>query len=307
MIDRSEVRMGPVLGCGPAVRALVAATFPDGPPDGGVAGKPAFVTDSVAARPLFFPGGSLGELAVHGAVNALATAGALPRYLVAGLAVAADLPTEDLRRILHGMRAAADRAGVRVVAGSSSVLPPSTPAGDGGCRIDVTGVGVIRGRHRLGVSRARPGDAVLVSGPVGEHGGALVLGRDDVRSDSAPLHEPVAALLAAAAGVRVLRTAGRGGVAAALAEVARASRVSVRLLAEAVPVRREVRVAAQLLGVDPLHLACEGRVVVVVAGAQAGAGLAALRAHPLGAGAARIGLIAADQPGSVLLDGARLE
>lgn len=255
-------------------------------------GRIAMTTDSFAASPLFFPGGDLGDLAVNGTVNDLAASGAVPRHLVARLVVEDGFPLRDLRRVTRSMVTAATSAGMRITSGGGAVVARGEVDG---CRIDTTGVGTFTGARGLGASRARPGDAVLVTGPVGDHGIAVLLRQDsrvgDHVSDTAALHGLFHEVLAAAPAVRTLRTATRGGIGAALDEISRASGVAVVVDGDAVPVRARVRAAAELLGVDPLHVACEGRAVAVVDAAQADAALAAMRAHPLGERAAIIGRI----------------
>ncbi|MGW0895270.1 hydrogenase expression/formation protein HypE [Saccharopolyspora sp. NPDC002578] len=257
-------------------------------------GRVAMTTDSFAASPLFFPGGNLGDLAVNGTVNDLAASGAVPRHLVARLVVEAGFPVGDLRRVARSMGAAAAGAGVRITSGGGAVVARGEVDG---CRIDTTGVGTFTGARGLGASRARPGDAVLVTGPVGDHGIAVLLHQDsrvaEHVSDTAALHGLLHEVLAAAPAVRVLRNATRGGIAAVLDEIARASGMAVALEESAVPVRARVRAAAELLGIDPLHVACEGRAVAVVGGDEAETALAAMRAHPLGGRAAIIGRIIA--------------
>ncbi|HXF56488.1 MAG TPA: hydrogenase expression/formation protein HypE [Actinomycetota bacterium] len=265
----------------------------------------AFTTDSFVVSPLFFPGGTIGDLAVNGTVNDLAVAGARPLYLSAGFILEEGLPVEDLRRIVESMARAAERAGVAVVTGDTKVVQKGKADG---LYINTAGVGVVERDVALGADRARPGDAVLVSGPIGDHGITIMLARgeldieSDIVSDTAPLHELVAALLdAVPAGVRCLRDATRGGVATILNEVARASNVAIVVEEDAVPVRPEVRGASEILGIDPLYVACEGRLVAVVDGGQAGRALEALRSHPLGREAAIIGRVRDDPPTLVLL------
>ncbi|GAB2998407.1 hydrogenase expression/formation protein HypE [Amycolatopsis acidiphila] len=264
----------------------------------------ALTTDSFVVSPLFFPGGDIGDLAVNGTVNDLAVSGARPLYLTAGFILEEGFPIADLTRIVESMRAAAERAGVQIVTGDTKVVQRGKADG---CYVNTAGVGVIE-YPGLGVSTVRPGDAVLVSGPIGEHGITIMLARGeldidaDLESDTAPVHELVAGLLARVPGVRALRDATRGGVATILNEVARAAEVAVVVDERAVPVAEEVRGASELLGIDPLYVACEGRVVVVVDGAAADEALAAMRAHPLGEQAAVIGRVAADPPGIVLLN-----
>ena len=264
----------------------------------------ALTTDSFVVSPLFFPGGTIGDLAVNGTVNDLAVAGATPLYLTAGFILEEGFPVADLTRITASMRDAAATAGVWVVTGDTKVVEKGKADG---CYINTAGVGVIERDVRLGVAQARPGDAVLVSGPIGDHGVTIMLARGeldieaDVQSDTASLAGLAAALLDAVPGVRALRDATRGGVATILNEIAKAADAGVMVAEDAIPVRTEVRGAAELLGIDPLYVACEGRMVAVVDGGQASQALAALRAHPLGAQAAIIGEVTAEPPGLVSL------
>jgi hydrogenase expression/formation protein HypE len=265
----------------------------------------AFTTDSYVVSPLFFPGGNIGDLAVNGTVNDLAVSGARPLYLSAGFILEEGFPVADLITIVDTMKAAAEAAGVSIVTGDTKVVQRGKADG---CYINTAGVGVIDHPGRLGVATARPGDAVLVSGAIGDHGVTVMLARGeldieaDLVSDTAPVHGLVAALLAATPGVRAMRDATRGGVATILNEVAKAADVAVVVDEDAVPVGPEVRGASELLGIDPLYVACEGRIVVIVDGAEADIALAAMRAHPLGGQAAIIGRIKADPPGLVLLN-----
>ena len=267
-------------------------------------GRLAFTTDSYVVSPLFFPGGDIGDLAVNGTVNDLAVCGARPLWLSAGFILEEGFPVADLQRIVGSMAAAAERAGVQVVTGDTKVVQRGKADG---CYVNTAGVGVIERPVELGVATARPGDAVIVSGPIGEHGITIMLARgeldieSDMVSDTAPLNGLVERLLDAAPGVRGLRDATRGGVATICNEVARAAEVAVVVDEDAVPVRPEVRGACELLGIDPLYVACEGRLVAVVDGDQADAAMAALRSHPLGEGAAVIGRVRDDPPGLVLL------
>jgi hydrogenase expression/formation protein HypE len=265
----------------------------------------ALTTDSFVVSPLFFPGGNIGDLAVNGTVNDLAVSGARPLYLTAGFILEEGFPVADLITIVESMRVAAAAAGVSIVTGDTKVVQRGKADG---CYINTAGVGVIDHPGRLGIATARPGDAVLVSGPIGDHGVTVMLARGeldieaDLESDTAPVHGLVASLLAATPGVRAMRDATRGGVATILNEVAKAAEVAVVVDEAAVPVGTEVRGASELLGIDPLYVACEGRIVVIVDGAEADAALAAMRAHPLGSQAAVIGRIKADPPGLVLLN-----
>ena len=264
----------------------------------------ALTTDSYVVSPLFFPGGDIGDLAVNGTVNDLAVSGATPLYLSAGFILEEGFPVADLIRIVASMEAAAQAAGVQVVTGDTKVVQKGKADG---CYINTAGIGVVEHEVSLGVANAQPGDAVIVSGPIGDHGVTIMLARGeldieaDITSDTAPLNGLVADLLSATTGVRALRDATRGGVATILNEVAAAAGVGVLVNEDAIPVTPVVRGASELLGIDPMYVACEGRLVAIVAGDQAGAALTALRAHPLGADAAIIGQITAAPPGIVLL------
>jgi hydrogenase expression/formation protein HypE len=264
----------------------------------------AFSTDSYVVRPLFFPGGDIGDLAVNGTVNDLAMAGARPLYLSAGFILEEGFPVESLTRVVASMARAAQAAGVQIVTGDTKVVERGKADG---CYVNTAGIGVIEHGLDLRATAVRPGDAVLVSGPIGEHGVTVMLARgeldidSDLTSDTAALNGIVAGLLAAVDGVRCLRDATRGGVATIVNEIARAAEVGIVFDERAIPLRAEVRGAAELLGIDPLYIACEGRFVAFVEAGQADAALAALRAHPLGAGAAIVGRVVADPPGLVLL------
>ncbi len=264
----------------------------------------ALTTDSYVVSPLFFPGGDIGDLAVNGTVNDLAVSGATPLYLSAGFILEEGFPVADLIRIVASMEAAARVAGVQVVTGDTKVVQKGKADG---CYINTAGIGVVEHDVSLGVVNAQPGDVVIVSGPIGDHGVTIMLARGeldieaDIISDTAALNGLVADLLSATTGVRALRDATRGGVATILNEVAAAAGVGVLVNEDAIPVSPVVRGASELLGIDPMYVACEGRLVAVVDGGQADQALAALRAHPLGADAAIIGQITADPPGIVLL------
>lgn len=278
--------------------------------DGAVVAGPAHLaltTDAFVVKPLFFPGGDIGSLAVHGAVNDLAMCGARPRWLTVSFILEEGLLLADLRRIVASMAAAAKVCGVRIVTGDTKVVERGH--GDG-VFIAVTGVGEVVAPSPITPSRARPGDVVLVSGPIGDHGVAVLLAREDfgitadVTSDSAPVHEAVLALLAAGIDVHVLRDPTRGGLAAVVCELAASAKVGVRLVEGDVPVRPAVADACELLGLDPLLVACEGRFVAFVAAPHAERALAILRARPETAHAARIGAVVADHPGEVVVVGA---
>jgi hydrogenase expression/formation protein HypE len=265
----------------------------------------AFSTDSFVIHPLFFPGGDIGSLSVHGTVNDLAMCGARPLALSVGLIVEEGLPIDDLWRIVRSMEAAAKASDVSIVTGDTKVVDRGK--GDG-LFINVSGIGLVPPGVVISPRRGRPGDRVLVSGPIAVHGVAILSVREGLkfettlRTDSAPLNGMVEALLAAAGdAVHVLRDPTRGGVATTLNEIARQGNVGIRLEETAIPVDEEVRGACEILGLDPLYVANEGKCLVLVAPAAADAALAALRAHPLGAGAAVIGEVTGDHPGKVFL------
>jgi hydrogenase expression/formation protein HypE len=264
----------------------------------------ALTTDSYVVSPLFFPGGDIGDLAVNGTVNDLSVAGATPLYLSAGFILEEGFPVTDLIRVAESMRDAAAAAGVCVVTGDTKVVQRGKADG---CYITTAGVGVVERDVAPGVARARPGDAIIVSGPIGDHGITIMLARGeldieaDVVSDTAPLNGLIASLLGAVPGVRAMRDATRGGVATILNEIARAADAGVAVSENAIPVRPEVRGACELLGIDPMYVACEGRLVAVVPADDADRAVAALRAHPLGEQAAVIGHVTNGQPGIVEL------
>jgi hydrogenase expression/formation protein HypE len=265
----------------------------------------AFTTDSYVVRPLFFPGGDIGELAVNGTVNDLAVAGARPLWLSAGFVVEEGFPVAELRRIAESMAGAAARADVAVVAGDTKVV--ETGAADG-LFVNTAGVGLLDPRATLGPDRVRPGDRVLLSGTLGDHGMAVLVARGDLdleadlASDTAPLNELTGALLELGDGIRWLRDPTRGGLATTLNELAESADATVVLAEAALPVRPAVAGACEILGIDPLYVANEGKLVAVVAPEAADAALAALRAHPLGREAALVGEIRADPEPLVLLD-----
>ncbi len=265
----------------------------------------AFTTDSYVVTPLFFPGGDIGELAVNGTVNDLAVAGARPLWLAAGFVIEEGFPVADLRRIAASAARAARAAGVVVAAGDTKVVERGKADG---LYVTTAGVGLVEAGVELAPERIRPGDRVLVSGTLGDHGFAVLVARGDLRleteleSDTAPVHELAASLLELGPALRWMRDPTRGGLATALNELARASGLAVALDEAALPVRPEVAGAAEILGIDPLYAASEGRLVAVVAEEAADAALAALRAHPLGREAVLAGEVRAEPEGLVLLD-----
>ena len=261
-------------------------------------GRMVVSTDGYVVSPLFFPGGDIGSLAVHGTINDIAMAGARPLYLAASFFIEEGFPLADLQRIARSAGAAARAAGVPVVTGDTKVVERGKADG---VFIATTGIGEVPDGLTLSGDRARPGDVVLLSGTIGDHGIAIMAMREnlafetEIVSDSAALHELAAAIVAAAgAGLRLMRDPTRGGLAATLNELAQQSRVGFRIDEAAVPVRRQVAAACELLGLDPLHVANEGKLVAVVAQEAAAAALAAMRAHPLGRDAARIGTAVSD-------------
>jgi hydrogenase expression/formation protein HypE len=265
----------------------------------------AFTTDSFVVKPRFFPGGDIGSLSVHGTVNDLAMCGARPLALSAGLILEEGLPMEDLRRIVASMRGAAASVGVPIVTGDTKVVDRGK--GDG-IFVNVSGIGVVREGIEISPRRARPGDAVLVSGEIAVHGIAIMSVREGLSfdtvlvSDTAPLDGLVDAVLSVAGEkVHVLRDPTRGGVASTLNEIATQAKVGVRLEETRIPVGEDVRGACEILGLDPLYVANEGKCLVVVAPEAADAALEALRCHPLGRNAARIGEVVADHPGRVVM------
>lgn len=267
------------------------------------AGRIAFSTDSFVIDPLFFPGGNIGSLAVHGTVNDLAMCGAHPIALSAGYILEEGLPMEDLWRIAQAMRDAAASAGVRIVTGDTKVV--GRGKGDG-VFINTSGIGIIPDGVNISPARARTGDAIIVSGNIASHGIAIMSIREGlefetaVESDSAALNTMAEALIAEiGADVHVLRDPTRGGVASALNEIAMSAEVGMNVDEAALPVLEEVRGACEILGLDPLYVANEGKMIAIVAGESADRALACLRAHPLGADAALIGTVTAEHPGRV--------
>ena len=265
-------------------------------------GRLAVTTDAFVVKPLVFPGGDIGSLAVHGTVNDLAVGGARPLCITASFILEEGLPMALLENVVQSMRRACDAIPVRLVAGDTKVVEHGKADG---IFITTTGVGVVPDALALSATRARPGDRVLVSGPLGDHGIAILATRQgiDLRtalsSDSAPLHGLTGAMLAAGSGIRCMRDLTRGGLSSALNEIAAASRVGVKLVEKGIPLRPEVRGACELLGLDPLYVACEGRLVAIVDGGGADTVLEAMRRHPLGEQAAIVGSVVADHPGLV--------
>jgi len=265
----------------------------------------AFTTDSYVVRPLFFPGGDIGELAVNGTVNDLAVIGARPLVLSAGFVIEEGFAVDDLRRIARSMAVAARSAGVVVATGDTKVVERGNADG---VFVNTAGIGVVPAGVDLSPARVRPGDRVLVSGTLGDHGMAVMISRGelqlevDLASDTAPVHDLAAALLDLGDALRFMRDPTRGGLATALNELAAASGLAVVLDEAALPVRPEVTGACEILGIDPLYVANEGKLLAVVAPEAAEAALAALRSVPLGAEAAVVGTVRNEPAGLVLLD-----
>lgn len=263
----------------------------------------ALSTDSFVVRPLFFPGGDIGDLAVHGTVNDLATTGATPLALSVGFILEEGLPLETLGRIVDSMASAASDAGVRLVTGDTKVVD----AGHGdGVYINTTGIGVIPDGVDVRPGRILPGDSVLISGPIGDHGMAIMSVREglgfegDIISDTAPLGGLVQTLLRAGIDVHAMRDPTRGGLAATLNELAATAQVGIELDEPAIPVRRPVASACEMLGMDPVHVANEGKMVVFVAGEQEEAALEAMRSNTHGMGSVKIGRVNRSHPGLVV-------
>ena len=261
-------------------------------------GKLAMSTDSFVVQPLFFPGGSIGELAVNGTVNDLAVSGAEPRFLSASFILEEGFPLNQLAAIVDAMAQAANTAGVKIVTGDTKVVERGH--GDG-CYINTAGVGLLRPGITVGPHRAQPGDEILVSGTIGDHGMAIMSVREglefesQIRSDCAALNGMIAEVLAAAGvAVHAMRDPTRGGLASTLNEIAQSSGVGVEIDEPSLPVRSQVQSACELLGLDPVYVANEGKAVFFVAPVAAEQILAVLRAHPLGRDAARIGRVTAE-------------
>ncbi len=269
----------------------------------------AFTTDSFVVSPLFFPGGNIGELAVYGTVNDLAMRGAKPLFLSAGFILEEGLPMDMLGRIVNSMSEACKKADVKIAAGDTKVVQKGH--GDG-VYINTSGIGIIPAGVDIGPANARPGDAVLVSGTMGDHGIAIMSVREgltfetEIQSDTAPLNGLVEAMLAAAGGgghkaapLHCLRDATRGGLAAVLNELAEASQAGIEFDEKKVPLHPEVNAACEMLGLDPLYIANEGKLVAILPEEMAEKVLAAMRSHEYGKDAAIIGRVVNEHPGLV--------
>ena len=265
----------------------------------------AFTTDSFVVRPLFFPGGDIGELAINGTVNDLAMAGARPIALSAGFIVEEGLTVADLDRIVSSMAEAAEAAGVQVATGDTKVVERGKADG---LYINTSGVGLIEHSLDLGPGSIQAGDRVIVSGPIGDHGMAIMIARGDLalevelESDTAPLNGLVATLLDATDGVRCLRDPTRGGLATVLAELALSAQLAISIDEASLPIRPEVNGACEILGIDPLYVANEGKLIAIVAPEAEEDALAALRSHSLGVEAVTVAEVRPDPPGLVLLE-----
>ena len=272
----------------------------------GIEGKLVFTTDSFVVSPLLFPGGDIGKLAVHGTINDLAVCGAEPLYLSVAFIIEEGLPLETLRQVVRSIRDAAQVCQVQIVTGDTKVVPRG--AADQ-LFVNTAGIGRLRPGVDLGAHRVRPTDKVLVSGTIGDHGIAILAAREGLElesnlvSDTAPLHELVASLLQCGADVRFLRDPTRGGVSAVLHELADATGLSIILEEKPIPLNAAVRGACEILGLDPLYVANEGKLVAVVATQDAERALACLRAHHLGRSAAVIGEVSDSAPSQVLVRG----
>jgi hydrogenase expression/formation protein HypE len=264
----------------------------------------AFTTDSYVVTPIFFRGGDIGELAVNGTVNDLAMGGARPLYLSLAFILEEGLPLADLERVVESARRAAERAGVRIVTGDTKVVGKGS--GDK-IFINTSGIGVVPPGIELSSSRVRPGDAILLSGTIGDHGIAILSQREglefegELLSDTAPLHELAAAALQACPGIHAMRDPTRGGLAATLVEIASRRHLGIEVDETSIPVRDTVRGACEILGLDPLLVANEGKLVAFVPADHSERVLDALRGHPLGLDAARIGRVTESHPGFVVL------
>ncbi|MDP2183620.1 MAG: hydrogenase expression/formation protein HypE [Actinomycetota bacterium] len=265
-------------------------------------GRVAMSTDTYVVSPVFFPGGDIGRLAVCGTVNDIATAGATPLYLSVGFILEEGFPIEDLHRILASMRDAAAEAGVRIVTGDTKVVEKGH--GDG-VFINTAGIGSLPDGVDLSGSNCKPGDKVLLSGTLGDHGIAVISVREglsfstDIKSDAAPLNHLVAAVLGAAPGTRCFRDPTRGGLASTLNELASASKVSITVVEASVPVREQVQGASEMLGYDVFQVANEGKMVAVVPADQAEDALEAMRSAPYGEDAVIVGEVAESPAGKV--------
>jgi hydrogenase expression/formation protein HypE len=269
-----------------------------------ISGKLAFTTDSYVVSPIFFPGGDIGKLAVCGTVNDLATSGAKPLYLSLSFIIEEGLLVSELEKVVESVQKAVDEAGVKIVTGDTKVV---TKGSADKLFINTAGVGVIPEGFNISGTNAKPGDKVLLNGPIGDHGIAVVSKREGLsfatklKSDCAPLGDLVADMLEASPNIHSLRDPTRGGLATSLNELAKQSQVSVRIEEKKIPVREEVLAACEMLGFDPLYVANEGKMIAIVAPEDAEKVLAAMRKHKYGKDAAIIGEVMAENPGRVTM------
>jgi hydrogenase expression/formation protein HypE len=263
-----------------------------------------FTTDSYVVDPIFFPGGDIGSLAVHGTVNDIAVCGGRPLYLSAGIILEEGFPRADLERIVASMAEAAGKAGVQVVTGDTKVVPRGSVDK---IFINTSGIGLVGYKAPLSPKSIQEGDAVIVSGTIGDHGAAILSTRTDlgfrsnILSDSAALNGLVEVILEESRNIRFMRDATRGGLGAVLVEAALASGLTFEIEEQLVPVRDDVRGLCEILGLDPVFIANEGKMVVVCSGKDAGRVVSSMKAHPLGGNAAVIGRVAGGKRGRVVL------
>ena len=264
----------------------------------------AFSTDSYVVSPIFFPGGDIGKLAVYGTVNDLAMCGARPLYLSIGFILEEGTPMEDFWRVVQSMREAAATAGVMLVTGDTKVVDRGKADK---IFINTSGIGAIPEGINIAPSRAQPNDKIILSGAMAVHGIAIMSTREglefesEIASDTAPLNGLVEAILAANKDVHVLRDPTRGGITSALTEIAQAAKVGMLLAEDAIPISEEVKGACEILGLDPLYVANEGKLLAITAASKADRVLAAMQSHPLGREAAIIGEVTDDHPGFVMM------
>src|SRR6516225_7087399 len=264
----------------------------------------AFSTDSFVVSPIFFPGGDIGRLAVHGTVNDLAMCGARPLYLSASFILEEGLPMEDFWRVVQSMHAAANDAGVKLVTGDTKVVDRGKADK---IFINTSGIGIVPNELNIHPARATAGDKIIISGPIAVHGIAIMSVREglefetEVASDTAPLHELVAAMIAARIDIHVLRDPTRGGVTSALTEIAQTAKVGMLLNESSIPISEEVKGACEILGLDPLYVANEGKLLAIVAAEDADRALESLRSNALGKDAVVIGTVVSEHPGLVMM------
>jgi hydrogenase expression/formation protein HypE len=264
----------------------------------------AFTTDSFVVSPIFFPGGDIGSLSIHGTINDLAMCGARPLYLSASFILEEGLPMEDFWRIVQSMHAAADAAGVKLVTGDTKVVDRGKADK---IFINTSGVGVVPDGVNIDPTRAQVGDTIIISGAIAVHGIAIMSVREglefetEIASDTAPLHELVDAMIAAKIDIHVLRDPTRGGVTSALTEIAQMAKVGMLLDEASIPIREEVKGACEILGLDPLYVANEGKLLAIVTKEDVDVALRALRSHPVGKGANVIGEVVDEHPGFIMM------